>query len=86
MKSALRGGGRGFQNGLNKGGWVANSGVKNRYVDIVCGWSLVAGAVEEDVDGGPCGEQEVGDEGADLDPPRPLVRDLLADQRPHQLQ
>ena len=50
------------------------------------GPSLVAGAVEEDVDGGPGGQQEVGDEGADLDPARPLVRDLLADQRPHQLQ
>ena len=52
----------------------------------VDGPSLVAGAVEEDVDGGPRGQQEVGDEGADLDPARPLGRDLLADQRTHQLQ
>ena len=47
---------------------------------------LVARAVEQDVDRGVGGEQEVGHEGAHFHPMGPLVHDLLVDQRPHQLQ
>ena len=43
-------------------------------------------AVEGHVDGGAEGEEEVRDEGADLNPPGPVESDHRVDQGVHQLQ